>query len=172
MASTRRCVLGTLLFGLAGCLGDDADDGNDDGASGRTGPTVGDIDLDRSFPIVLEDPETGEELANVHYHDEDEGSHWHFQPMSVPLGEERTYRVAVYDADVQRIDHEADPTLEVEFIDDEAAPDIVAGQIDGDTLVLTGTSTGEAEPQLRLRADDGDDWTTPPMLIEVSETSE
>ena len=162
----RRSVIVAGIAAVAGCVGDDEND-DDSEQSRREGPTVGELELDSSFPMTLEDPETGEELADVHYHD-DGGSHWHHQPMEVPLGEERTYVVVIYDADIERVAVADDPDLELQYLEDEESPDVISADIDGDELTVIGDSIGEAEPRLELHGPD-DSWVTPTMIFAVDE---
>lgn len=166
-STTRRMVVVGALAALAGCIGDDEEDDDDGDDAEHAGPSVGDIALDDTFPIEFEDPDTGEKIADLHYHD-DGGTHWHAQPIEVPLNEERTVVVRVYDADVELLDVGEDGVVEVRYLADEEATDIVSTAIDGDRLTLVGEEVGSTEPRLKLVAE-GDTWTTPSMRVAVEE---
>lgn len=156
--STRRSVLAGGLIALAGCLGDESPDGDD--TEPRIGPTAGETQLSSAFPVALFDDED-EEVANVHYH-EDGGSHWHFQPLTVPLNETQVFKIRVRDPVQEDL-----PISDAIHVDVQTDPDVpFAASVEDAALTLEGIREGEGELALIIQDGEGD-WETPTLTVEV-----
>ena len=197
--ASRRRVLGAatvvgagLLAGCAGYLdgaaGDDeagpgeadAEDGHDDHPealrlNGRA--------LSTAFPVELVHPDargirghasSGELVANVHWHEHDAHSHWHFQPLEVPAGGTRPVRIRFVDRDFEELSLGADEPYTVSIQLVEADPGgFLSWNVDGDVIEFTGDSVGEGKLVFELLADDGEAvWSTPELEVEVLEEFE
>lgn len=164
---TRRLALVGIGTMVAGCLGDDTDDTETaDGDPPSGGPAMGERELSGNFPVVLEDSETGETVADVHYHDDD-GTHWHAQPIAVPFEDERTLTVRVLDAAEEALELGEDSEYSISFNRDEEAPDVVAVTIEGAQLQVVGREPGRTRPTLTVTGPDDASWETPTMIFEV-----
>ena len=84
---------------LAGCLRDEGDEETED--DGRTGPILNGRELDSSFPLVRYDAETGDRVGEVHYHERDDFTNWHQQPLELVVDEPAAFIVEVLDESVE-----------------------------------------------------------------------
>lgn len=161
--SRRTACIAVGTF-LSGCLGDDEPEESDD--TGRQGPMLGDRELSSAFPIILEDSATGDRVADVHFHGENE-SHWHRQPLTVPVADERVLVVILSDANQEEIELGESSEYSLQYIPDEGDESILTATVDGNELTLKGLEVGRARPRLAIEAPGGDRWETPNMLVDV-----
>lgn len=162
---TRRAVLAGGGIGLAGCLGDDEPEDEDDADGGIPGPTVNGIELRSSFPVVLRDPENGDRVADIHYHDEE--AHWHRQPLLVPLNDARTVVAELALPDGELLDvEEAGISIEAEFVGD-TPEELLDFDIQADEITVHGRQEGEGEIRFIFRGDAGEDWVGPELAVVI-----
>jgi hypothetical protein len=134
------------LVALAGCLGDGGgDNGGNGGEDGRAVDEelrLGDgIVLNTAFPVRLADPDTGEVVADVHYHPD--FSHWHRMPLSVPTEQEIRYRVVVTNSEGEEVPLGPDGDLTVGMEPADGTPrDLVDYEIDGAAIDVYGIRPG------------------------------
>lgn len=164
--SSRRIVVATVFAGLAGCTGDDDDD--DEPTIDREGPTVGVTELSHNYPVVIEAEGEDERVADVHYHGEGSGE-WHFQPLEVPLDDERRLGLRVRDADGNDVDISATGNFRVEPVVPADDPAIVAVTVDGEELILRGEQVGDTEIEFDIVDPEGDSWRTPELRVAVED---
>ncbi len=163
----RRTVLATAcLMGVPGCLGDGGRETSDDDDSGPdyTGPMVGDTELRHNYPVVFEDPESGDRVVEIHYHGEGNGE-WHFQPLTVEVGETREFAIRLDDAEADPLPLEDGYDLAPQAFDET----IVALSVDGDQIVVEGLDGGETEVAFDVTGPDGGSWRAPALRILVEE---
>jgi hypothetical protein len=180
--------------GVAGCLGserpqegdshehDDHKHGDREADNEEVDPAlrIGGTVLSDAFPIELVEPDvepfegyaTDEQrVANVHWHGS-EISHWHFQPVAVPLGGTRRVRTRFVDQNDRELQlgrsgayrqsvHTADGTVE----------DLVSIGVEGAHVTFSGGSTGIGRVFFQLHDGNGETagWTSPELEIEVTE---
>ena len=164
---TRRTFVVGILAGVAGCLGNDDDDEPE--RRERRGPEIDNRELSSAFPLILEDADTGDRVADVHYHDGD-GTHWHAQPITVPLGDARVFMIRILDEDEEDIPLGDEYT--VEYVPPEENESIVEVSIDGHEFAVHGLEEGRTRPRLRLEGPTGDEWVTPQVLVDVEPANE
>lgn len=156
----RAVIVAGISFAVAGCSASEPDDDDEDPR--YPGPTIGDTELSPAFPVALEDVETGEEAANIHYHD-DGNSHWHFQPLTIPLGEVRVFTVHIRDQDGDSL-----PIPEMFEVDVTAEDDgPIATTIDRDELRVEGIAESDGWLRLHLHEQNGGQWETPELDVTV-----
>lgn len=172
-------MVGLGTVGLAGCLdggpGDEGPQDTDGGSNGDSDRSLDDVDpalrvndraLSSAFPVELLDPDTGDVVANVHWHGE--YSHWHFAPLEVPYDERRSLQVRVVDHDRDEIPLGEDQAYRVTVHRTEQTPeDLLEIEVDGETLEVYGTTRGEGKLLVRLWYDDEDVWLSPPLPTNV-----
>jgi hypothetical protein len=169
----RRLLAGAVGAGalLAGCTGtggdaaadEDEDEDEDIDPGLRLNGTV----LNSSFPIQLFDPESGEEVSNVHWHST-EYSHWHFVPLEVPHADVRSVEVVFNNRDLEKIPLGPDQTYQLSVYRTEETPSgLLEIGIDGSIVDLHGASRGEGELLFQIRHGDEAAWTSPPLLVAV-----
>jgi hypothetical protein len=177
MSLSRRRLLGGCLSGcalaLAGCTGDNA--GNGDGNDGDDGPTGGDPNLqagDRylnsSFPMEVYDPGTDDRLTQIHWHGELSNSHWHQQPLAVPLGRWRAYEMRPLDQSGSTIRLGEDQPLQLAMTRSEETPaDLLQHEISGNAIDIRGQNSGNGQYAFRLLDGDTVEWRSPLLLVNV-----
>lgn len=165
---TRRTIVAVMLAGgLAGCLGDDDDasgNGEDDDGAEYEGPVVGETELRHNYPVVLADPDSGERVVEIHYHQTGEGE-WHFQPLAVDVDERRELAIRLYDQDADPLPLEGEDGYG--FSPAASDESIVTLSIDGDVVAVDGVASGEVEIPFEVTGPDGGTWTTPSLRIVV-----
>lgn len=172
---TRRRVtgglLGSALFALAGCLGEDTEEETNGDDEAFIDPELrlnGHV-LSDTFPFNLVDPETGDVHAGVHVHGGD-SSHWHYAPVEVPLDDLLVTHLEVIDSDRKEIPLGPDGAFEVGIQrKDPASEELFAVEVDENVLTWTGLSAGSGAVTLGLVDDGTTVWDTPPLTVEVSE---
>jgi hypothetical protein len=175
----RRLLAGAVGAGalLAGCTGtggdaeadEDEDDDTETEADVDPGLRLNGTVLNSSFPIQLFDPESGEEVSNVHWHST-EYSHWHFVPLEVPHADVRSVEVVFNNRDLEKIPLGPDQTYQLSVYRTEDTPsELLEIEIDGSIIDLHGASRGEGELLFQIRHGDEDEtaWTSPPLLVAV-----
>ena len=152
---------------LGGCLGDDDTvETDDDGERGRQGPVVSGVELFHSRPLAFYDPETGDPIADVHGHDD--SSHWHFQPLEVPLDAERVVEAVVRNSEEEHLPLGAEEQFQLSV---EAEPsDLVTIEIDRNLVSFLGHEEGRGDVTFGVTGPNGDTWTSPELTLEVSES--
>lgn len=125
----------------------------------------GDVVLNTAFPVRLADPDTGEVVADVHYHPE--FNHWHQMPLLVPESERVRYTVLVRDRDGQRVPLGPDGELAVEVEPAGDTPrDVVDIEVTGEQVDLRGLRPGTGDLVFGLV--DGDERVWQGSLLSVS----
>lgn len=184
---TRRRVLHGLatagLLGLAGCVGgDDSDSGNGNGddtadGNGDDGDGVSDVApelrlngraLTDTFPLSLIAADSGETVGEVQWHET--YSHWHFEPLEVPLDGWLTVRVEVLDHNLEEIPVGDDETYQVAVeTTDDTPPDLLQVDLSDDVVSIRGTEQGQGGLLFSVMEGETEHWTSPPLVVEVSE---
>ena len=183
---SRRQVIASAVgvsVALAGCLGgadDDEDDGvttdaggrdDDDGdgdTTGADGPQLNGLVLDSGFPVQLIDPETDERVADVHYHDSDDFSHWHNMPLSIPEGEHTRLEVRVLDSEGEDVSLGDDGQLQFAFEPTSDTPhSLIDIETDGRHLFLSPTRFGDGIYEIIFSKDGAEVWTSPALEISI-----
>lgn len=181
---TRRQIITAggvaIAAGLAGCLGSDSN--QTDGAETTTAEPpeslrVGDRALSSAFPVELVDPGadltdieshvTGAALvAHVQYHDPREGgSHWHFDPLMVPLGETRRLRARFVYSDYSAVPLGSDSRYQLRVTTpSDANTGILSVTVEEDIVSLTGDTEGTTERIFEL-------WDTTTESVSVATPS-
>ncbi len=167
---TRRAIVAVVIAGgLAGCLGDgdDASGNGDDGdGADYTGPMVGETELRHNYPVVLEDPDSGDRVVEIHYHQTGAGE-WHFQPLTLAVGETRELVILLYDSDAERLPigggegYDFAPT----GVDEE----IVTLSIGGERVTFEGVAAGTTEVAFVVTGPADGSWTTPALGVVVED---
>lgn len=174
---TRRQVfeagVAGVTAGLAGCLGDtgaanERTDTNDPAPALQ----LDGVTLSSGNPVVFVDPDTGDRIANVHWHDGDEYSHWHFEPMTVPYGSERRVRVILRDDEEEPVPLGPDePVRMAGRVND--GPDQGAGELavefEGDIGTFVGEAVGRVEFVAEILQDGDVVWESPSLRVEISD---
>lgn len=174
----RRQILASVVGAgvlLAGCT-DGGDPGSDDAGEDTDGED-NDIDpglrlngkvLNSSFPMELYDPESGERLNNVHWHNA-KYSHWHFVPLEVPHTGIRSVEVVANDRELEKIPLGPDQTYQLSVYRTEKTPaDLLEIDIDGSLVDFHGGSTGKGKVIFQLNKGDETVWISAPLLVEVA----
>lgn len=171
----RRVLAGLTSIGvaaLAGCLGD-GDDGSEE--DDEPDDSLEDVEAERrlngeilrsSFPVELFEAGSDEQVAEIHYHTE--FSHWHFQPLEVPLDGFRTVETRLYNVDDEVIPLGEGEQFHLEITRTQDTPeDLVELEINDGIVNFHGTASGEGE--LVFHVVDGDErvWTTPTLTVAV-----
>lgn len=165
---SRRTVLAATTAAFTGCTGGGPDDGADeDPTIEREGPAVGDTVLSHNYPLSLEDVETGEVAAEVHWHGTVGEGDWHYQPLEIPLDAQRTFTVIVRDADQEPLDVGEESAYDVAYSPAEGASDVIDATMAGADLSISGEATGDTAFQLEVHGPDGGSWTAPPLPVTV-----
>lgn len=179
MTPTRRHVLGSIATAggvtLAGCLGDD--ESGDDTAEPDESDTpaerrLDDLTLSSSFPLELYEPGTENRLAEVHWHDNGQWSHWHNEPLEIPLEEWATVEMRLWDTENERIPLGADEQYWIEFVRTEGTRrDLLESEISGDQLDLRGQHTGRGEFVFQVWTETQEEpiWLSPVLQVDVRE---
>ena len=178
----RRRFLGGL-FGLgaalvAGCLGDNGDD-HESEAESEPDPelVVNGHVLSSAFPVELVEPDATdfdgqanleEVVAHLHWHGDEDLTHWHFTPLEVPEGERRTVRIRFVDENHETLPIGADEPFHaaVELVE-ESPEGFLEFDLDEEMLELEGNAVGSGQLQFELRHDDESVWEAPPVDTEV-----
>jgi len=175
---SRRAVLGTSVLavtGLAGCLGGgDGGNGEENGNGENLSDVPADLRLDgvalsSAFPVELFDPDTGEKISDIHYHENDDFQHWHQAPVEIPAGQQTPIAVRANSHDGSAVPLGEDGKLQVEL---EATDDTSGGFLDidvNDNIVsLRGTDPGRGAYHVHLIRNGERAWTAPdPLAIRV-----
>lgn len=173
----RAFLAGILAIGtaaLAGCVGGgsggDEDSDGDDGDDQEPPPEeldIGDRHLDPGFPLRVYEPNSDELVTEYQFHEG--GSHWHFQPLQIPLNESRTVEVRLIDQDLNRvpIGPEEDYYLAVRP-SEETPPDLFDVQVSGDLVTFDGASSGTGAVLFELYRAEDDALVWAPKSIEVT----
>jgi zinc transport system substrate-binding protein len=105
--------------------------------------------------------EDGETVAYAH------GGHWHHEPLSLSLDEERSLTALAEDSDGDAIALDGGYTLAVRARGDVDLDEYLAYNVDGDSVTFRGTDDGFTELTFELL--DGDDvvYEAPPLKTEV-----
>lgn len=175
MRSTRRqfLALSATTLAIAGCS-EESDNSGGDGDDGNEAENVADwqrIDgeiLSSSFPMELTEPGTGERLSEIHWHSD--WAHWHKMPLEVPLDGFRSVEMRVLDRDLEPIPIGDDERYHVEVGRTEGTPaDLVEIIVSDELLDIRGNTEGTGELVFQLVTEGDVVWTTPALMIEVSE---
>lgn len=164
---SRRTALAAVVAALAGCTGGAGNDAEEDPTIEREGPSVGDIELSHNFPLTLEDVETGEVAAEMHWHGTVGEGDWHYQPLEIFLDAQRRFTVIVRDADQEPLDVGEDGAYDVAYTPAEGASDVIDATMEGADLSISGEAAGDTAFQLEVHGPDGGSWTTPPLPVTV-----
>lgn len=182
---SRRTVLaGTSAFGslaVLGCLGTGGDDRNDtDSADDGSGSDGDGRSLREESPLELVEPDapvgsglapSNERITNVHGHGDH--SHWHFEPILVPHGDERTVRIRYLDEDVEPLPlGDGEPFQTTVDLVDSSPSGFLATSVDDDLVTFTGESTGDGSLRFELWRDDDRLWESPLLAIEVGDEAD
>lgn len=174
MRTSRRQLLGTLLSGgtlaLAGCANNAGTGDQPDGDSGpdEDSPRVGDIFLSSSFPMEMYDPETDERLVQIHWHGQRSNSHWHQQPLGVPLDRWETYEMRTLDQNGDVVQLGDGQPLQLAMVPTAQTPtDLLEHEISGIDVEIQGLNPGDGEYVFRLLSDGQTEWESPVLQISV-----
>ena len=181
--SDRRRFLGGL-FGLgatlvAGCLGNGGGDGADQEseAESEADLVVNGRALSSAFPLELVEPDATDfdgqanlevVVAHVHWHGDDDLTHWHFAPLEVPEGERRAVQIRFVDENHETLPIGAGEPFEagVELV--EGPPEGFLGfDLDENVLELEGQALGSGQLRFELCHDDEPVWEALPLDTEV-----
>jgi hypothetical protein len=136
--------------------------------------------LSEAFPIELVEPDVdpfegfaaGEQrVANVHWHGEDL-SHWHHQPLRIPLGGTRRVRTRFVDRNEREL-----PVGPAESYHQSVrttagtADELTSITVEGAHVTFTGDAAGTGGVAFRLHDSEDDTvaWTSPDLEIAVGE---
>jgi hypothetical protein len=174
MTISRRQVLGAILSGstlaVAGCAsGDGSTDGPDDSSEpDEDSPQVGDIFLSSSFPMEIYDPETETRLAQIHWHGQLSNSHWHQQPLGVPLDQWESYEMGVLDQDGAVVSLGEGERIQLAMARTEKTPaDLLEHEVSGSNVDIRGLNSGDGQYTFRLLSGGSLEWESPPLQISV-----
>jgi hypothetical protein len=167
-----RAVAGVGTLALAGCVGGDGDTPEEPTESTDADDVDPDLRLNgrvltSSFPLRLRAP--GEETAvtEVHWHGEG-WSHWHFQPLEIPLDGERALQAVALDQDLEPIPIGEDEAYQVAVRRTEDTPaDLLEVGVADDRIEFRGTTAGEGQLLFELRHDGERAWLSPPLETAV-----
>jgi hypothetical protein len=170
----RRQFLGSAIVtgvaAIAGCVGGDG--GSDDG--GEETPTetgapelqLGDRALRSVFPVRLMSGTTGEEVVELHWHD-DRG-HWHRQPVQLEVDSFRSLQFVAWDREDERIPVGEDEPYQIDVRRSEDTPaDLVEVQINDDRIGIRGVTEGSGVLFVQIKQDGEERWLSPPLEVEV-----
>ena len=179
--SDRRRFLGGL-FGLgatlvAGCLEDDGADQESE-ADSEPDPdlVVNGRALSSAFPLELVEPDATDfdgqanlevVVAHVHWHGDDDLTHWHFTPLEVPEGERRAVRIRFVDENHETLPIGAGEPFHVEVELVEGPGEFIGFDLDENVLELEGQAVGSGQLRFELWHDDEPVWEVPPLDTEV-----
>ena len=172
MYMNRRQYLGGIVsvgaVAVAGCSsGSGGDGGSDDSEGIESYQRVDGYVLSKSFPMEVYDPQSGDRLAEVHWHED--WKHWHQSPLEVPLDEWSAYELRVNNPDLEAIPIGEDRSLQLDVNRTEETPEtLVAVQPTGTFIEMNGQTEGTGELVFRLVSDGEAVWTSPALPIEVS----
>ncbi|WP_336327768.1 hypothetical protein [Halovenus sp. HT40] len=174
MVQSRRTVLGSCLsaiaFGVAGCVGDseETDDEPDERGEGPETLQAGNRVLNSSFPMEVYDPETDTRLVQIHWHGQRSNSHWHQQPLDVPLDRWETYEMRALDRDGEIIQLGEQQPLQLVMVRTEETPeDLLEKEIDGNMIDIRGRNPGRGEYSFRLVSGNQIEWESPLVQLRV-----
>jgi hypothetical protein len=174
MTLSRRNLLGGCLSGcalaLAGCTTDsgEPDDTADDDSEQSPALQVGEQFLNSSFPMEIYDPETDNRLVQIHWHGKLSNSHWHQQPLSVPLNRWQSYEMRALDSAGDTIQLGEDQPLQLAMVRTEETPeDRLAHEISGNLIDMRGQDSGNGQYVFRIRSSEGVEWESPLLLVSV-----
>lgn len=167
----RQLVGGITILGsalLAGCSGqDDPPSTPEDEEEIDPGLRLNRDALNSSFPIELLDPDSGDVIASVHWHGE-RFSHWHFGPLEIFHGEQRTVQVAFNDWEGDRIPLGPNETYQLSVYRSEETPsELLETDVNGELVDIHGESEGEGQLFFQLEHDGEDVWLSPPLQTVV-----
>lgn len=176
MTRSRRQILGGCLsagtLALAGCTGgtDGADNEPDGEGSGEGSEAlrVGDRFLNSSFPMEIYDPGTDTRLAQIHWHGQLSNSHWHQQPLGVPLDRWEAYEMRALDRDGNTIQLGDEQPLQLAMARTEETPaDLLEHEITGSNIDIRGLEPGDGQYVFRLLSGEEIEWESPLLQISV-----
>ena len=174
MVQSRRTVLGSALsavaFGVAGCVGgpEETDDEPEDRGEGPETLQAGDRVLNSSFPMEVYDPETDTRLVQIHWHGQLSNSHWHQQPLDVPLDRWETYEMRALDRDGEIIQLGEQQPLQLVMVRTEETPEEhLEQEIYGNTIEIRGRERGRGVYVFRLVSGDQIEWESPLLQLRV-----
>lgn len=166
-------AVATGTAALAGCIdGGDGNDGSgaDDDDEPDEGPDeldIGDRQLDPGFPLRIYEPNSDELVTEYQYHEG--GSHWHFQPLEIPLEESRSMEVRFFDTDLNRVPVGPDEDYYLEVRpSEETSPDLLDIEVSGNLVTFSGSSSGTGEVVFELYRTEDDTLVWEPRSIEVT----
>lgn len=175
--TTRRAFLAGIttagVAGLAGCTGGGGDD-ESEGTPTAVETIPPELQLDgrslaSSFPLKLDEIESGQTMAEVQWHER--GSHWHFQPLEIPSDSWLELRVRFLDPDqdVIPVGENESYQARVRRTADTSA-DLLGVVVSNDIISLRGKSPGTGQLLVDLMDGDTALWTTPPLNVTVPES--
>lgn len=173
-------------MGVLGCIGADGDDDTDDdtdaNGADNAGVDIGGRSLHLRRPLELVEPDatigsgfaaSSEHLTYIHGHGETNASHWHFAPIEVRRGRDRTVRTRYLDATSEEVpvgpDEEYRSTVELV---DPSPEGFLAVATDADLVTLTGESIGEGALRFSLWRDDNVVWQAPLLDVTVLDSDD
>lgn len=175
MTLSRRQILGGCLsagtLALAGCTG--GSDGTGDEPDEETGEgsealRVGDRVLNSSFPMEIYDPGADTRLAQIHWHGQLSNSHWHQQPLDVPLDRWEAYEMRALDRDGNAMQLGDEHPLQLAMVRTEETPeDLLEHEIAGRNIDIRGLKPGDGQYVFRLLSGDQIEWESPLLQISV-----
>lgn len=172
----RRAVWRTLApavaaGGLAGCVSG----GDDDEEQTQEIPdelTFGTTQLNPAFPFKITVPESRYCVTEVQYHEPGSGNstHWHFQPLMVPLDVEYTLGIVVADPDQEPIPVGNDGPVQVGVrFDNPDASQPLSVTVDGDRATFVGERLETTTLLFDVTRGSEQLWSTPPLSVQVVE---
>ncbi|MXR52176.1 hypothetical protein GRX03_11260 [Halovenus sp. WSH3] len=173
MESRRTVVhscLAAVTLGIAGCTGgpSETDDEPEQSAEELERLRAGDRVLNSSFPMEIYEPDTDTRLVQIHWHGKLSNSHWHQQPLDVPLDRWKTYEMRALDRDGQVIQLGASQPLQLSMRKSpETAADLLDSSIDGNLIDLRGRDRGRGAYAFQLVSGEQVEWESPLLQLSV-----
>ena len=173
MRVSRRKLLGGCLSGsalaLAGCTGGaDSESDGEMSEEGSANLRIGQQFLRSTFPMEIYELGTDDLVVQVHWHGQLSNSHWHQQPLSVPLERPKSYELRAYDIEDNEIQFGEDQPLQLVMVRTEETPeDHVEPDISGSTINIRGQNSGTGQYALRIISGEQLEWESPLLLVTV-----
>lgn len=171
----RRAFLASIVAtgapSLAGCVGGDGGTGGDDGDDGSTPPPdeldIGGRYLDPGFPLRVYEPNSDQLVTEYQYHEG--GSHWHFQPLEIPLEASRSMEARFFDQDLNRVAVGPDAEYYLAVRPSEETPaDLLDIEVSGDLVTMSGSASGEGDVLFELYRSEDDALVWAPKSLSVT----
>ena len=119
-----------------------------------------------NFPMEFYETETGERVAQIHWHGE--GGEWHQAPLEIPLDRRERHDIQLLDPDLEEIPSGAGTRFQFEIEPAEATPEgLFAVEIADGVATFEGLEAGEGELIVYILSDGERIWSSPPLEFVV-----